>query len=135
MATAPPAEGIAFEVHVRGNVTGKTWDGAFRAKPLLSFREQLNVDKLRRELVGPDQAGAAPEMFSTAVVLSELAFRLTDVPEWWKESKGGLDLCDPNVVEQVYKKTKAIETEHLKKVEAEGEDAVAGLRNVTVPKE
>lgn len=128
MATAKPAEGISFEVHVRGNITGKTWDGSFRAKPLLTFRDQLNIDKLRRDFVGTDGSNAAPEAFSTAVVLSELAFRLTETPEWWKESQGGLDLCDPNVVEEVYKKSKAIESEHVKKVEADGDAAATALR-------
>jgi hypothetical protein len=127
MATATPAEGTSFDIHVRGNVTGKTWDGTFRAKPLLTFRDQLNVDKLRRDLVGPNSDGAAPEAFSTAVILAELAFRLTETPEWWKESKGGLDLCDPNVVEEVYKRVKDIETGHLKKVEDEGKSALAGI--------
>lgn len=123
------AEGTPFEIHVRGSVTGKTWSGKFRARPLLTFRHQMNVDKLRREFAGTAE-GAIPEVVITASVLAELAYRLTETPEWWKESQGGLDLCDPNVVEDVWKQAKKVETDHIAAIETEGKAAVEALREV-----
>jgi len=125
MATKP-VEGVAFEVHVKGAATGKTWDGKFRAKPLMTFREQMLADKMRREFTGSDVQD--PDIAAQAQIISELAFRLTETPEWWKESKGGLDLSDPNVLTEVYDAAKKVEVAHVKALEAEGETARADIK-------
>jgi hypothetical protein len=120
MATKP-VEGVAFEVHVKGVATGKTWDGKFRAKALLTFREQMASDRLKREYTGPDCIDG--DILAQATIISELAFRLTETPEWWRESKGGLDLSDSNVLTEVYKAAKQVEDDHLKSLTSDGEKA------------
>ena len=125
MATKP-VEGVAFEVHVKGISTGKTWDGKFRAKALLTFREQMMADKMRREFTGSDVQDA--DILAQATIISELAFRLTEAPEWWKESKGGLDLSDPNVLTEVFKSAKKVEDDHVKALEVDGEAARETLK-------
>jgi hypothetical protein len=126
-ATKTP-EGTPFSIHVVGDVTGKTWAGAFRAKPGLSFRDKLNSDRMRRELLGNDAASATTESHVTATVISALSVRLTEAPEWWTEAKGGLELQDFNVLEEVYKKSVEVEDAHTKKVEDEGKAAGEKLR-------
>jgi hypothetical protein len=128
MATAKPAEGVQFSIHMPGDTTGKTWAGDFRAKELLTFRDKLNADRLRRELVGDAPGPVDPEAAASALILSQLSVRLTEVPEWWKEAKGGLLLADWNVIDKVYTEAMAIEDAHLKKLRAEGEAATAALR-------
>jgi hypothetical protein len=127
MATKP-VEGEAFEVHVKGVATGKTWDGKFRAKPLLTFREQMLADKMRREFTGTDVQD--PDIVAQATIISELAFRLTEVPEWWRSNGGGLDLSDPNVLTEVYREAKKVEEDHAKSLTAEGEAARQSIKGL-----
>lgn len=128
MSAPSKAAGVPFNVHLTGNITGKTWDGAFRAKTLLTFRDKLNADRSRRELLGDAQGMVDGEAAAAALVISQLSVRLIEVPEWWKESKGGLDLEDPNVLEVVYKEAMKVEEDYLKKVEAEGKATQEAMR-------
>jgi hypothetical protein len=120
MATKP-VDGVAFEVHAVGNITGKVWDGTFRAKSVLSFREQMLSDKMRREFTGPDVQD--PDIMAQAIILSELYYRLTDAPEWWRANSNGMDLADPNVLKEVFEAAKKVESDYLDKVKADGEKA------------
>ena len=128
MSAPTKAIGVPFKVHVVGTLTNKTWAGDFRAKHLLTFRDKMNADRLRRELIGDAQGGIDVEAAAAAMVISQLSVRLTETPEWWKEAKGGLDLEDPNVLEVVYKTTMKVEDDYLQKVEAEGQAAQNALR-------
>lgn len=111
---------VPFDLDVVGESTESTFKGAFRAKVRLSFREQLRMDQIRRELLGPDPAGnASPDAAAFAIALAELSVRIVEAPEWWKEAKGGLDLEDENVLLEVWEKVKAILKEEAdKKAEA-----------------
>jgi hypothetical protein len=118
---ATKVEGEPFEIHVVGNVTGKTWDGKFRAKAVLTFREQMQADKMRREFTGPDVTD--PDIAAQAIILSDLFYRLTDAPEWWRANANGMDLSDPNVLKEVFEGAKKVESDYLEKVKAEAEKA------------
>jgi len=128
MATAKTPEGVLFSIHVIGDVTGKLYVGEFRAKPTQSFRDKLLADRMRRDLLGPDSVGASGESIVTATVIGELSVRLTDTPQFWKESQGGLGLEDFNVLEQVYKQAIDIEKAHIAAIEVAGKAAEAALR-------
>jgi hypothetical protein len=98
MAVFTPV-GETFSLNVVGDATKTTWAGEFTVKTKLSWRDQLNMDKMRRELLGPDPQGASQDAVAQAVILSELAARLTDAPKWWTESKGGIINDADKVVE------------------------------------
>lgn len=95
-------ETISFSVDVTGEDTKRHFTGLFSAKTSLSFRERLQEDEQRRLLLGsnPESAGTYAE--SVAKLLSFVNVRLVDAPNWWKESKGGVDLKDENVLKAVY---------------------------------
>jgi hypothetical protein len=122
MAVFTPV-GETFSLNVVGDATKTTWAGEFTVKTKLSWRDQLNMDKMRRELLGPDPQGASQDAVAQAVILSELAARLTDAPKWWTESKGGIDLYDDNVLTAIYEKVRKIINDADKVVEDEGEEA------------
>ena len=128
MSTNPNAVGVAFDVHVVGNVTGQVWPGTFRAKQKLTFRDKLNADRMRRELIGEVGGVIDPEAGAASLVISQLSVRLTDFPEWWKTSNGGLNLEDPNVLEEVYKLAMKVQEDYDKEIEAKGAAAQAALR-------
>lgn len=118
----------AFEVNLVGNISGQTWIGKFRAKPCLTWRDRINIDRTYRELVGgtgnTDDVGVA----AMAKIVSQLSFRLTETPQWWKEAQGGLDLIDSNVIEEVFQKAKDIEEQYYKKLEEETNKNISILK-------
>lgn len=123
--------GIPFDIDVVGEGSGTTFLGKFRVKTRLSFREQLRIDQIRRELIGPDPAGnVGDDAAAYAVALSELAVRLVEVPGWWKESKNGLDLEDENVLFDVWKKVREIVKEEAAKRSGAAKSAEDELREV-----
>lgn len=118
-----------FSVSMDGDKTGTKWHGEFTVKTLLSHRDELRRDQLRRELLG----GVNPEFASIrslnqADVFSDLAVRIIKSPSWWAESSGGLDLSDDNVVATVYSKTMDAEKEVLNRLKKDGDEASEELR-------
>lgn len=111
----------SFTLHVVGETSGDTWTGEFRAKKWLSHRDHLRKDQVRRELLGGQAGPATDRAMTTAMILSELAVRLTLTPPWWQERGGGLDLPDDNVIGQVYDQAMKVEADAIeaKKVKAE----------------
>lgn len=128
MAQAKTPEGVLFSIHLVGDTTGKLWTGEFRAKPILTFRERLQSDRMKRELLGGDGAGASTESVVYSSLIGDLTVRLTEAPEWWKESQGGLNLQDYNVLEAVYDEAKKVEKAHVSTVQEAGKKAEAALR-------
>lgn len=116
-------QGVQFEVHLVGEETLETFTGKFRAKEKLSWQDQLNIDRYRRELLGVNMSEASLDVYKRATVIAELAAYLTDAPDWWKTSRGGLDLIDDNVVGKVYEEATAIREKWLAAQKEKGEAA------------
>jgi len=128
MAQAKTPEGTLFSIHVVGDTTGKLWVGDFRAKAVMTFRDKLNSDRLKRDLLGADAPGASSEAIVSSTIIGDLSVRLTETPEWWSSTKGGLDLADFNVLEAIYLAAKDVESAHVKSVEDAGKKAETALR-------
>lgn len=112
---------VPFSISLIGDVSEEKWVGDFRAKKTLSHRDQLKRDQIRRELLGSQGGAPTERALSIAMVLSELAVRITKAPKWWAEKGEGLDLEDSNVIGEVYDNVTRIEREaaEAKKVKAE----------------
>lgn len=125
--TSKQAEGTLFEVHVdRGSATGKTWHGDFRAKPVLSFGEQIRIDRIKRDLLGPGPYdGVDPEVMAQAIILAELQVRITEAPEWWAN---GIGHADDNLLRAVYEGANKVAKDHMDALKQEGEKAQEGIR-------
>ena len=119
--------GQAFEIHVVGDETLETFTGKFRAKEKLSWSDQLNIDRVRRELLGVNAAEANVDVYRRATVIAELSVYLTETPDFWKTSRGGLDLIDDNVVMKVYDEAIAVREKWVKAQKEKGEKARAAL--------
>ncbi len=119
--------GQFFEIHVVGDETGETFTGRFWAKEKLSQADILAIDARRRELLGPNGAEAPLDIFNRATVLSELTYRISGSPDWWKTSFNGLNLVDDNVIMEVYEKAKKVREDWLAAQKEKGEKARAAL--------
>lgn len=120
-------QGVQFEISVVGEETLETFTGKFRAKERYSWQDQLNIDRYRRELLGANMAEATVDVYKRATIVAELAAYLTEAPQFWKESRGGLDLIDDNVVGKVYEEAVAIREKWVKAQKEKGEKAKAAL--------
>lgn len=120
-----------FSVDIRGDKTRKQFVGAFTVKTLLSHRDELRRDAIRRDLLGPAAQFATDRAMNQADVLSELAVRIAKAPTWWTENGNGLDLKDDNVVARVYEEALKAEKDVLAKLIGEGEKAKEELREST----
>lgn len=119
--------GQAFEIHIVGDETGETFTGKFWAKEKLSQADILAIDARRRELLGPNSSEVSVDIYNRATVLSELTYRITGAPDWWKTSFNGLHLVDDNLVMEVYEKVKKVREDWLAAQKEKGEKAKAAL--------
>jgi hypothetical protein len=119
---------VSFTVDVVGERTKDRKVGKFTVKKRLSFRDQLNRDNLRRELLGPAAGQPSPRAISASNIFSELGVRIVEAPSWWTDNNSGMDLEDDKVVGEVYDRTMDIEEEDKKASEKDGEKATEDLK-------
>lgn len=119
-------------VDVTGNETGKRFEGKFVVKTKISNREALKEDEVRRGVLGQNPQHAGEYAWGIATAIAWLAVRLTESPTWWKESGGGVDLLDDNVLMDVYEKAvKAVTDEKaafLEAAESKKQSLSAGIQ-------
>lgn len=124
---------VPFYIHVVGDDTGEVFRGEFSAKTRLSHRDELQRDRVRRELLGPDPQNAEENSIARAMAFSELRVRLTSYPDWWAASGFGLDLFDENVIAELYSECMRIEREERELMMKRGTEALDELRKVEPP--
>lgn len=113
----------SFSVEVEGTTTKQKYNGLFKMKPLLSHREKLRRDEIKRQILGALPEGALQASERTAIIFSKIWVHLIESPAWWREAGNGLDLLDEEPVMAVIDKIVDIEMEVLGKTEKEGEEA------------
>ena len=120
---------VDFSVSVKGETTGKEYLGLFMVKTALSFRERLREDEIYRSTLGANPNDASPFAQSVASALSYLAVRITgEVPQFWKDCSGGVDLKDDEVLVTTHKAAvEAIDAEY-KRFRGEGAVAIEELK-------
>jgi hypothetical protein len=101
-----------------GQRSGRSYEGKFTVKTLLSRRENFVADERRRFILGMNGTQAAPSLSGEAYMLGQLSVRIIDAPKWWTDSDNGLDLVDENIIGLVYR----LMEERVK----EAEDEIAG---------
>lgn len=115
---------------VTGSFTGETWVGEFEFYRVLTHKQQLEKDRIRRGFLGEHGNEAAQNIQGRANAFADLAVRLISAPDWWEKSNGGLDLVDDEVLislyEAVIKDENEFVAERVKKV-AEAKKDLAGM--------
>lgn len=124
---------VQFSISVNGESTGEKWVGSFKMKTRLSHKDQLRLDQIRRDLLGPNPDGASPRAQNQAEVFSFIAVHLLDAPIWWKNNDNGLDLQDDNVVAEVYAQITKAKMEAAEKLKKAAIDAEATIKEATAP--
>jgi len=94
---------VPITIDVVGQRTGNPYTGKFLIKTILTRRENFIADERRRMIVGTNPLGVAPSLNGEAYMLGQLFVRIMDGPKWWKDSDGGLELEDENVIGELYR--------------------------------
>lgn len=118
---------VDFSVNILGEVTQTNWVGNFSAKIRLSKGDELQKDRIKKELLGPNPKDSDPRAQDLAEVISQLSVRLTKSPAWWKESRNGLELADDSVLAKVYEEALRIEKEALEELQKKANEAKESL--------
>jgi hypothetical protein len=121
---------VTFTISVIGDVSGEKYEGSFKTKPVLTHAEQLGRDAIMRDLLGPNPLQAQNRPTSQAGILAECRVRLLDSPAFWKDSGGGLNLYDENVIVAVYDRILEIEEKFKKDIKDRAEKAKQSLTEI-----
>lgn len=123
----------SFPVDVEGSVTKTGYKGVFKIRPLLSHRDKLRRDEMKRQLVGAMPDGTGIAAMRTAEIFSKIWAHVVEAPSWWKDAGNGLDLIDEEPVVAVIDKIVEMEQEVMGTLSKEGEEAKKEL--VVIAKE
>jgi hypothetical protein len=123
----------SFIVRIVGEISGEEYAGTFKAKPLLSHAEQIQVDALIRDFLGPRPAEATNRAKNQAALLAETAVRLIEpTPSWWKDSRGGADLIDDSLLREVYNGALKVESDFKAEIQERAKAAKEEISKLDV---
>ncbi len=128
-------DSVAFDVSIDGDRTGTLWHGQFRSFKRLSHRQELLRDRITRDLLGPNPAGASERAVSQAEMFAELQVSLVEAPSWWKEAGNGLDLGDDNIVREVWSRVMEIKLAAIEEITKRGAAAAEKLKDLAESKQ
>lgn len=110
----PPME-LEFSLEVKGDITGKVYQGNFKYK-IPNLKAKALAEKKRAELNGGMDAMLDASVLQLHFMIAYLRFSLYEVPQWWEDNDYGYNLYDYNVVKQVFDRVEQFETDYVKAV-------------------
>ena len=118
----------SFVINVTGASTGRLYEGLFKAKPLLSHREKIRQDVLRRRIL-ETEGGAVPgeDANNIANIFSKIWVHVTEAPSWWKDARDGIELLDEEPVIAVLNEVLRVQKEMQDSMQKQGEEAKVSL--------
>jgi hypothetical protein len=135
MATTIKKYESSVSINATGELTGESFIGKFTFRTRLSHKDRLQIDTIRRQLLGaqPEGAQPSPRAESSAQIFANLQVRVVDAPSWWVNSNGGMDLSDDDVVSSVFDSAIKVEQDEIDLIKKAGEEALESLKKVETP--
>lgn len=119
-----------FSISNTGAITRQTYMGNFKCKCLMSPMEQINADKLYRQLLGENMLMASDRAKTLAFALSQLKYRLLEVPPFWENKiLGGSHIIDDNIIIEVANLAVEAEEKYMDEKTKEAEEIEQRLNN------
>lgn len=117
-----PNKESAFDFDHTGTDTGKRYEGQFKVVCLLDMGQKHRLELEKTRLMG-NHPNPTDGLAGIAIILANLRLKITDGPEWWKQSNGGYSIQDEDVLVALYDKVVAAETEWRKQMIEKGKKA------------
>jgi hypothetical protein len=110
-----PKNEAVFEIDLQGDTTFKQYQGQFTCRCILTMGQKHAMELEKSRLLGnfPNPTG---ELEGLAIVFANLRAKVTDGPEWWKQSAGGSTISDENILVELHSKLNKVEAEWRQKV-------------------
>ena len=116
-----PKNERTFDFNAVGDNFGKAYNGTFTVRCVLNIFErrllELEKSKLRSDIVNP-----TPDLIALTTILANLRLRVKEAPEWWKQSNGGDNMEEENVLVELFDKVMEQETLWRKNLKSEKEE-------------
>lgn len=126
-----PDKNHTFTVDVVGERTKERFQGSFTVKAMLTIAETVDVG-LRTDAYNNGSRTIGERIYLMNRAIAEMEVRLASdpkkgllAPSWWKDSDGGRQLLDLNVLYDVYNKALSAETEYEKKLTGSADEVEA----------
>ena len=114
-----------FTVHINGESTMQTYMGEFKVKCLLSPYDQIQADKMYRELLGDQLLYASDNAKTHAFALSQLKYRIIEFAPFFanpnQPSVPGGHLQDGNVLFEVLNKAIEAQEKYMEQTQEQAE--------------
>lgn len=110
-----PKNEATFSIDAVGDITGKKYEGLFTVRCVLNMGQKHLMELERSRLLG-NYANPTDELAGIAMILASLRAKIVDGPEWWKQSAGGNNLSDDNILLEVFNKISDAEIQWKKTV-------------------
>lgn len=120
-----PSNEHTFTVSILGERTRQKYDGSFTVKCVLTNRELIEVG-LRTDAYNNGSKSIATSgigIMNRAIAHMEIA--TIKSPSWWRDSDGGRELLDLNVLYEVYNKALEAEKVYDERITKAADDAQA----------
>ncbi len=94
-----------FTVKIKGEDTGRVYEGMFTVRVKTSHLDTLRMDEIRRNTLGsnPNEAGGRAQDLAHAYAFCVIRLKAgkDEMPEWFKSTNYGLEADDGNVLIEV----------------------------------
>lgn len=103
-----PKNEAVFDFDMTGSDTGRRYEGRFTVRCVLNMAQKHALELEKTRLMG-NYASPTDGLAGIAVVLANLRVKIVDAPEWWKQSLGGYEIMDEDVLVALYQKIQEAE--------------------------
>lgn len=110
-----PDKESVFDFDFTSDLTGKKYEGRFTVLCRLDMGQKHRLELEKTRLLG-NYPNPTDGLAGIAVVLANLRIKVTDAPDWWKQSNGGYLIEDEDALVTLYDRVIAAETEWLEKL-------------------
>lgn len=101
MFTDLPKKIRSFKIKETGDTTLAEYEGEFRVHAVLNMGQKHALE-IEKTILQADTKSPTLGLRGIANTLAELRVRIIDAPDWWKESRGGTDILDENIIVAIY---------------------------------
>lgn len=124
MYTNLPKNERSFDLDVTGAATGFPYKGTFTVRCVLNIAQRHAIE-LEKSRLTADQRNPSQQLAAMSMVLAEIRGRIVEAPAWWKDSKGGAELLDDEVIYEIFSKCMDLEDAWKAELKKAGEEAAS----------
>lgn len=119
-----PKQERSFDFKETGSVTGFEYTGTFTVRCALNIGQKHAIELEKSRLLA-DQRNPTAGLVNIAVALSEIRGRIISAPSWWKDSNGGADLLDEEVIFTLFDRCIELADQWATELKTKGEEAAS----------